>query len=169
MLLDEISLRASAASLSSGPENQTNSIAHAQAIQYARDLITAMRQKREQQHRLELTSQQLIRAEKLATVGHVAATVAHELGNIFTPLLMYAKLIYKETAGDEQSEVAEYLARRLPEEGLNSHAAGPASSGGASLSWNSPRIIDRNSESAAVRSAPRFSRSPPMRKMVSVP
>jgi signal transduction histidine kinase len=108
MLLDEISLRASAASLSSDPENQTNNIAHAQAIQYARDLITAMRQKREQQRRLELTSQQLIRAEKLATVGHVAATVAHELGNIFTPLLMYAKLIYKESAGDEKSEVAEY-------------------------------------------------------------
>jgi two-component system NtrC family sensor kinase len=108
MLLDEISLRASAASLSASPENQTSNIAHAQAIQYARDLIIAMRQKREQQHRLELTSQQLIRAEKLATVGHVAATVAHELGNIFTPLLMYAKLIYKETVGDEKSEVAEY-------------------------------------------------------------
>ena len=108
MLLDEISLRASAASLASSSEDTTDNIAHAQAIQYARDLITAMRQKREQQHRLELTSQQLIRAEKLATVGHVAATVAHELGNIFTPLLMYAKLIYRETAGDQTSEVAEY-------------------------------------------------------------
>jgi signal transduction histidine kinase len=108
MLLDEVSLRASTPSPPSSSESEAQKIAHAQAMQYARDLITAMRQKREQQSRLELTSQQLIRAEKLATVGHIAATVAHELGNIFTPLLMYAKLIHKETADDENSEVAEF-------------------------------------------------------------
>jgi signal transduction histidine kinase len=107
MLLDEMSLRVSTTP-QPAPDDEAKSIAHAQAMQYARDLIIAMRQKREQQRRLDLTSQQLIRAEKLATVGHVAATVAHELGNIFTPLLMYAKLIYKETAGDEESEVAEF-------------------------------------------------------------
>lgn len=83
-------------------------IAHAQAMQYARDLVKAIRQKKEHQRRLELTSQQLIRAEKLATIGQVAATVAHELGNILTPLLMYAKLIYKETANDKDSEIAEF-------------------------------------------------------------
>lgn len=88
--------------------SSSDSIAYAQAIQYARDLVTAIRQKKEHQRRLELTSQQLIRAEKLATVGQVAAAVAHELGNILTPLLMYAKLIYKETAGNEDSEVAEF-------------------------------------------------------------
>jgi two-component system NtrC family sensor kinase len=108
MLLDEMSLRANTTPPPPTADNEIKNIAHAQAMQYARDLITAMRQKREQQRRLELTSQQLIRAEKLATVGHVAATVAHELGNIFTPLLMYAKLIYKETAGDEESEVAQF-------------------------------------------------------------
>ncbi|MBN1218607.1 MAG: hypothetical protein JXM69_06755 [Anaerolineae bacterium] len=108
MLLDEMSLRASMAPPPLANDDEAKRIAHAQAMQYARDLITAMRQKREQQHRLELTSQQLIRAEKLATVGHIAASVAHELGNIFTPLLMYAKLIYKETANDENSEVAEF-------------------------------------------------------------
>ncbi len=109
MLLDEMSLRANTAPLTTdNTANEAQKIAYAQAMQYARDLITAMRQKREQQHRLDLTSQQLIRAEKLATVGHIAATVAHELGNIFTPLLMYAKLIYQETTGGEQTEVAEY-------------------------------------------------------------
>jgi signal transduction histidine kinase len=110
MLLDEMSLRVSSPppSSPSPDQDEAQKIAHAQAMQYARDLITAMRQKREQQRRLELTSQQLIRAEKLATVGHIAASVAHELGNIFTPLLMYAKLIQKETMGDPNSEVAEY-------------------------------------------------------------
>jgi len=84
---------------------EVDSIVYAQAMQYARDLVKAIRQKKEQQRRLELTSQQLIRAEKLATVGQVAATVAHELGNILTPLLMYAKLIHEEASG--QPELAE--------------------------------------------------------------
>lgn len=108
-LLDEISPgQTQAPPFPPTASNNVNSIAHAQAMQYARDLVKALRQKREQQRHLELTSQQLIRAEKLATIGHVTAAVAHELGNIFTPLLMYAKLIYKETAGDKESEVAEY-------------------------------------------------------------
>jgi len=111
MLLDEMSLKASTAPPLVAEDTEAKKIAHAQAMQYARDLIIAMRQKKEQQRRLDLTSQQLIRAEKLATVGHIAATVAHELGNIFTPLLMYSKLIYKETAGSSNSEVAEYAAQ----------------------------------------------------------
>ena len=89
-------------------ERATDRIAYAQAMQYARDLVKAMRQKKEHQHRLELTSQQLIRAEKLATIGQVAAAIAHELGNIFTPLLMYAKLVYEETADLEGSDAAEF-------------------------------------------------------------
>ncbi len=91
------------------PNREMDSIVYAQAMQYARDLVKAIRQKKEQQRRLELTSQQLIRAEKLATVGQVAAAVAHELGNILTPLLMYAKLIYKEASDKEElSEIAEF-------------------------------------------------------------
>ncbi|RME75293.1 MAG: hypothetical protein D6784_08195 [Chloroflexi bacterium] len=86
-----------------------DSVAYAQALQYARDLVKTMRQKREQQRRLELTAQQLVRAEKLATVGQVAATVAHELGNILTPLLMYAKLIHKEASENPDcSEIADF-------------------------------------------------------------
>ena len=91
------------------PDREMDKIVYAQAMQYARDLVKAIRQKKEQQRRLELTSQQLIRAEKLATVGQVAAAVAHELGNILTPLLMYAKLIHKETSDKEElSEIAEF-------------------------------------------------------------
>jgi signal transduction histidine kinase len=92
-----------------GTKREAENIAYAQVMQYARDLVKAMRQKKEHQRRLELTSQQLIRAEKLATVGQVAATVAHELNNILTPLLMYAKLIYRESINDDStSDVAEY-------------------------------------------------------------
>jgi two-component system NtrC family sensor kinase len=91
------------------PTSNRDSIVYAQAMQYARDLVKAIRQKKEQQRRLELTSQQLIRAEKLATIGQVAAVVAHELGNILTPLLMYAKLIQKESSEKKDlSEIAEF-------------------------------------------------------------
>lgn len=88
--------------------NEVDNTVYAQAMQYARDLVKAIRQKKEHQRRLELTSQQLIRAEKLATVGRVAATVAHELNNIVTPLLMYAKLIQNEAEGEDKAEIAEY-------------------------------------------------------------
>lgn len=118
LLAEGVSFRSDSASLVSSShrhqdedtdKNEPDHSAHAQAMQYARDLVKAIRQKKEQQRRLELTSQQLIRAEKLATVGQIGATVAHELGNILTPLLMYAKLIYKETADDkEDPEIAEY-------------------------------------------------------------
>jgi signal transduction histidine kinase len=95
----------------STPSKEVESIVYAQAIQYARDLVKAMRQKKEHQRRLELTSQQLIRAEKLATVGQVAATVAHELNNVLTPLLMYAKLIYQEAAKDGSSDIADFASQ----------------------------------------------------------
>lgn len=90
---------------------EVDNIVYAQAMQYARDLVKAMRQKKEHQRRLELTSQQLIRAEKLATIGQVAANVAHELNNIFTPLLMYAKLIHQEAANNDSSEIAEFASQ----------------------------------------------------------
>ncbi len=89
-------------------KQEVDNIAYAQAMQYARDLVKTIRQKKEHQRRLELTSQQLIRAEKLATIGQVSAAMAHELGNILTPLLMYAKLIYKEAIDNGASEVAEF-------------------------------------------------------------
>jgi signal transduction histidine kinase len=113
-LLDEASPKVTtllAALSPSTPPKEIDSIAYAQALQYARDLVKAMRQKKEHQRRLELTSQQLIRAEKLAVVGQIAAAVAHELNNILTPLLMYAKLIYKETVGEGNSEVAEFASQ----------------------------------------------------------
>lgn len=95
-------------------QNKTNDLAYAQTLQYARDLAKIVRKTNEQQRRLELTSQQLIRAEKLAIVGQVATTVAHELDNILAPLLMYAKLIYHDTdknGSTENSEFSTQIAR----------------------------------------------------------
>jgi two-component system NtrC family sensor kinase len=82
------------------------SLAHAQTLAYAHDLVQTYRQSVEHRRRLELTEQQLIRAEKLATMSRVAATVAHELGNIVTPLLMYASLL-ERAAADQSSEIVE--------------------------------------------------------------
>ena len=82
------------------------SLAHAQTLAYAHDLVQTYRQSAEHRRRLELTEQQLIRAEKLATMSRVAATVAHELGNIVTPLLMYASLLEGAAAG-QSPEIAE--------------------------------------------------------------
>ena len=82
------------------------SLAHAQTLAYAHDLVQTYRQSAEHRRRLELTEQQLIRAEKLATMSQVAATVAHELGNIVTPLLMYASLLEGAAAG-QSAEIVE--------------------------------------------------------------
>ncbi len=82
------------------------SLAHAQALAYAHDLVQTYRQSAEHRRRLELTEQQLIRAEKLATMSRVAATVAHELGNIVTPLLMYTSLL-EGAAANQSSEIVE--------------------------------------------------------------
>jgi signal transduction histidine kinase len=84
----------------------TDSLAHAQTLAYAHDLVRTYRQSVEHRRRLELTAQQLIRAEKLATMSQVAATVAHELGNIVTPLQMYASLLEGAAAG-QSPEIVE--------------------------------------------------------------
>ena len=82
------------------------SLAHAQTLAYAHDLVRTYRQSAEHRRRLELTAQQLIRAEKLSTMSKMAATVAHELGNIVTPLLMYASLLEGAAAG-QSPEIVE--------------------------------------------------------------
>ena len=87
----------------SSPTAQDEEIFHAQTLQYARDLAETHRQKKRQQRLLEVTAQQLIRAEKLATVGQVAMAIAHEINDMLAPLPIYAKLIDEEKI-DEVSE-----------------------------------------------------------------
>lgn len=42
---------------------------------------------------LEMTTQQLVRADKLAVIGQLAAGISHEMGNIIAPLQVYADLL----------------------------------------------------------------------------
>jgi signal transduction histidine kinase len=64
-----------------------------QSLRYARDLAKAYAERREKATELEMTTGQLMRAERLATIGQLAAGFAHDLGNVLAPLGMYAALL----------------------------------------------------------------------------
>lgn len=88
---------------------------HAQAMQYARDLVRTVRQRQEHSRRLEVTSQQLVQTEWLVRMGQIAGVIAHELSNILTPVMMYARIIYEITSEDDPA-IAD-LAAKITESG----------------------------------------------------
>ena len=59
--------------------------------------------------RVELLQTQLRRAQRLATVGTMAAMVAHEFNNILTPILNYAQLAENGDAGMTQKAIRHAL------------------------------------------------------------
>jgi signal transduction histidine kinase/CheY-like chemotaxis protein len=61
----------------------------------------------ERAKQLEMTTQQLVRAEKLALIGQLAAGISHELGNVIAPLQVYADLLGNFGPGDV--EYTKYL------------------------------------------------------------
>lgn len=61
----------------------------------------------ERAKQLEMTTQQLVRAEKLALIGQLAAGISHELGNVIAPLQVYADLLSNFGPGDV--EYTKYL------------------------------------------------------------
>ena len=60
---------------------------------------------------LEAAQQQLVRAEKLATVGRLAAGIAHEIGTPLGTVLGYTEMLRKDLAGRASLEELEFLAR----------------------------------------------------------
>ncbi len=48
------------------------------------------------QHEVEALREQLHQAQRLATIGRMAAVVAHEFNNILTPIINYAELARKD-------------------------------------------------------------------------
>lgn len=69
---------------------------------------------REKTAELEQFTQQMIRVEKTASLGRMAATVAHELNNPLSGIVIYAKLVAKRLAsalppGDDRDALTEHL------------------------------------------------------------
>lgn len=50
--------------------------------------------------------QQLIRSEKLALVGQLAASLAHEIGSPLTNASLYAQLLLKKARGEERKKLS---------------------------------------------------------------
>ena len=59
----------------------------AQNLQYAKDLAKTFKGRKEVSGKLEKTQDQLVRSDKLATMGQMAAGIAHEVNNMLTPVL----------------------------------------------------------------------------------
>ncbi len=63
--------------------------------------------------RLRENEEQLIRAEKLTSLGQMAASIAHEINNPLAGVLMYTKLLAKKIGGDtsRKEESLDYLSK----------------------------------------------------------
>lgn len=60
---------------------------------------------RESHHELEAAQQGLIRSEKMATVGRLAAGLAHEIGNPLQIVMGYVELLQREAASNSCSDI----------------------------------------------------------------
>jgi signal transduction histidine kinase len=64
-----------------------------QSRKYAEELVETYTTTKELSLKLHKSEQHIIRAEKLATMGQIAAGIAHEVNNMLTPIIGHAQLL----------------------------------------------------------------------------
>ncbi len=64
--------------------------------------LNDLRENERMRRELEETQRQLVQAEKIASLGRLAAGVAHEINNPLAGVLIYADILMKELEGKEQ-------------------------------------------------------------------
>lgn len=77
---------------------QDLALLQAQNIAYAKDLAETYRSRKQATTQLELTRDQLVRSDKLASMGTMAAGIAHEVNNMLTPIMGNAYLLRQISA-----------------------------------------------------------------------
>ncbi|MCD4688534.1 MAG: HAMP domain-containing protein [Desulfuromonadaceae bacterium] len=75
--------------------------------QYSEEHIRSLQRANEE---LQQTRSELLRSEKMATVGHLAAGMAHEVGNPLAAVVGYLALLKMELPAGRQREIAEHAA-----------------------------------------------------------
>ena len=76
-------------------------------------LMDRIDEEREIIRRLKETREQLVHAEKLASLGQLSASIAHEINNPLAGILTYTKLLAKKISGDtlEKGAALDHLAK----------------------------------------------------------
>ena len=76
-------------------------------------LMDRIDEEREIGRRLKESQEQLVHAEKLASLGQLSASIAHEINNPLAGVLTYTKLLARKISGDtlEKGAALDYLAK----------------------------------------------------------
>ena len=76
-------------------------------------LMNRIDEERQMVRRLDESREQLVHAEKLASLGQLSASIAHEINNPLAGVLTYTKLLEKKIAGDtlEKGPALDYLSK----------------------------------------------------------
>ena len=88
---------------------QDLALLQAQNLAYAKDLAETYRSRKQATTQLELTRDQLVRSDKLASMGTMAAGIAHEVNNMLTPIMGNAYLL-REVANEITPDMERMIA-----------------------------------------------------------